>query len=100
MKKIVLILSVVMIAILCICIAGCTAEDNEDFNEDLVVISENVDFDCPHMIFYHKRTKVMYLFVKVGYAGGLTVMLDENGNPLLYEEGYQKKEEAINAADD
>lgn len=27
----------------------------------------------------------MYLFVKNGYAGGLTVMLDENGEPLLWE---------------
>lgn len=39
--------------------------------------------------FYDKNTKVIYMFVKnVAYqnsTGGLTVMLNEKGEPLLYE---------------
>ena len=30
-------------------------------------------------------TGVNYMFVHDGYAGGLTVMLDEEGNPLVSE---------------
>lgn len=29
------------------------------------------------------NTGVNYLFVKEGYAGGLTPLLDENGNPIV-----------------
>jgi len=35
-------------------------------------------------IYVDKETKVQYLFVKRGYGGGLTVMLDSDGSPLLY----------------
>lgn len=37
-------------------------------------------------IYVDKETKVQYLFVKIGYGGGLTVLVDAEGNPLLYEE--------------
>lgn len=36
-------------------------------------------------IYVDKETGVMYLFVKNGYGGGLTVMVDENGKPLIWE---------------
>lgn len=34
-----------------------------------------------------KETGVQYLFVESGYAGGLTVLVDRNGKPLL-KKGY------------
>lgn len=37
-------------------------------------------------IYVDKETKVQYLFVKRGNGGGLTVLVDAEGNPLLYEE--------------
>lgn len=37
-------------------------------------------------IYVDVETKVMYMFVKEGYGGGLTVMVDEDGNPLLWED--------------
>ena len=40
--------------------------------------------------YYDKTTKVIYMFTRNNYSkkgGGLTVMLDQNGNPLLYKEG-------------
>ena len=36
-------------------------------------------------IYVDKETGVMYLFVKDGYGGGLTVMVDEEGNPLIWD---------------
>ena len=36
-------------------------------------------------IYVDKETNVQYIFVKRGYGGGLTVMLDSDGSPLLYE---------------
>ena len=34
-------------------------------------------------ILVDKKTGVNYLFVQSGYAGGLTVLLDRNGNPVI-----------------
>ena len=35
------------------------------------------------MILVDKATGVNYLFVKSGYGGGLTPLLDENGKPVV-----------------
>lgn len=37
-------------------------------------------------IYVDKETKVQYLFVKRYTGGGLTVLVNAEGNPLLYEE--------------
>ena len=34
-------------------------------------------------ILVDKKTGINYLFVLDGYAGGLTVLLDENGKPVV-----------------
>ena len=34
-------------------------------------------------IIVDKQTGVQYLFAKEGYAGGLTVLVDKDGKPLL-----------------
>lgn len=34
-------------------------------------------------ILVDKKTGINYLFVRAGYAGGLTVLLDENGKPVV-----------------
>ena len=41
-------------------------------------------------IIVDKETGVNYLFVHWGYGGGLTPLLDENGNPIITKDGYQK----------
>jgi hypothetical protein len=38
------------------------------------------------IIFVDSKTGVMYLFIDWGYGGGLTVMVDENGDPLIWED--------------
>ena len=37
------------------------------------------------MILYDKETGVQYLWVKSGYSGGLTVLLDKDGKPLVVQ---------------
>lgn len=70
---------------MCVCFAGCSASDDASFsNSNFEVIACEEDCGSGYVIMYHKETKVMYLFVKHGYGAGLTVMLDENGKPLLY----------------
>ena len=34
-------------------------------------------------IWVDKETGVNYLFMQSGYSGGLTVLLDENGKPVI-----------------
>ena len=44
------------------------------------VYSENLGSE---QILVDRLTGVNYLFVQNGYAGGLTVLLDRNGNPII-----------------
>ena len=37
-----------------------------------------------------KETGVNYLFVACGYGGGLTLLLDSDGKPIITKDGYQK----------
>jgi hypothetical protein len=37
-------------------------------------------------VVYDKETKVMYLVVNIYNGGGITVLVDAEGKPLLYEE--------------
>ena len=46
----------------------------------LRVHSENMGSE---QIIVDRLTGVNYLFVQNGYAGGLTVLLDRNGNPVV-----------------
>jgi hypothetical protein len=40
---------------------------------------------------YHRDTKVMYVGTKnVAYMGGLTVMLDAHGDPVIYGKDYSR----------
>lgn len=41
-------------------------------------------------IFVDTETSVQYLFAQSGYAGGMTVLVDQEGKPLLYKPDRQK----------
>ena len=41
-------------------------------------------------IWVDTETSVQYLFAQSGYAGGLTVLVDQEGKPLLYKSDRQK----------
>ena len=57
-------------------------QDNDRFicihkEDDNRVISTKILVD--------KVTGIQYIFHVSGYAGGMTVLLDQNGKPLLYQ---------------
>ena len=41
-------------------------------------------------IYVDTETSVQYLFIQSGYGGGLTVLVDQEGKPLLYKPDRQK----------
>lgn len=94
-KLLILILSIITI-IICVCFAGCQDETNKIDTSQVgegrfgVIAIDTItsNYDNPHYIYtlYDKETKIEYALV-IYYKGGtsLTVLLDENGKPLLYE---------------
>lgn len=54
-----------------------------------VIHKESTGFARDFRILRDKETGVCYLFVHEGYAGGLTVMLDAEGKPLI-DRGYTR----------
>lgn len=95
MKKLISIL-------LCLCmifaLAGCGSskeakESTDDNNRFDVVYSHNAGFGSSFNIIVDTETNVAYLFIKSGYGGGLSVMTDEEGKPLIW--GEDKEVEII-----
>lgn len=84
MKKITLI---VILSFIFINTTACSnLFDNEAMevsNKDntLILVESNYDYE----IYADKETKVMYLWMTGYYKGGLTVMLNEDGTPKLYQ---------------
>lgn len=79
-----------IISILLICLTvgllfGSCVETSAE-SDDTRNRFETVYYYLGEGIYVDTQTKVMYLFVKNGYGGGLTVMVDENGKPLLWED--------------
>lgn len=94
MKKIISIL-------ICVCILMCSlaacadsyvaeakAEIEEDYRfyiVDTVKIEREFLHDTAH-IMVDRYTNICYLYTVNGYRGGITVLLDSDGKPLIWEE--------------
>ena len=61
-------------------LTGCSEESSEINSNRFYTLYYNDE-----IILVDKETKVMYLWVKKGYGAGLTVMLDVDGKPLIYD---------------
>ena len=48
-----------------------------------VITQQNVGFGMSQYVLVDKETGVNYLYVASGYSGGLTVMLDAMGKPIV-----------------
>lgn len=86
MKKIICLI----LSVLCLCaITACDYADVENYDEDkptksMFVIVETTS--AWHVV-YHKETKVMYVVSYGSYnCGNFTLLVDEDGDPLLWEE--------------
>lgn len=88
MKKIIICIFIIIIITFIGLIAKDTTipEVNAEGDRFVYIDSQRVD-GLRIYRFYDKNTKVIYMFVEdiILETGGLTVMIDHNGDPLLYK---------------
>ena len=87
MKKLKLILVMVFVLIIPFGLVGCenNVKEIKEIKEDRFIVVEkytNTNTNTFYIL-VDKETKVCYL--QSNYWGGLTVLVDENGKPILYE---------------
>ncbi len=84
MKRLIMIvLVIVMLLSLSACATKRTSEIDKDKTSRMVYVEET----GAYCIVYGKYTKVMYAVSNSGYNyGNFTLLVDANGNPLLYKE--------------
>ena len=83
MKK---ILSIIAILVLCICtLTACVSTvESEPKNEASMFVE--VERCASWIVVYHRDTKVMYVVSDGSYnRGTFTMLVDENGLPLIWE---------------
>ena len=90
MKK---FLTVILLAVVCCVIfSGCgrtrKVETSEVDKRFLILNDTNNGMNGYRQIIVDRETGVMYLFVGYSYKGGLTIMVDADGNPLIYDGEY------------
>ena len=81
MKRIVAIILVVTMS--CFIFAGCGTKENSRF----VVVDSNVESEDRIItaLYADKQTNVVYWFTKSGYGQTMTVLLNSDGTPVLYD---------------
>lgn len=87
MKKI--IISVLIIAGIVLTgwlLKNVTISNNYAENERFIRIYNQSSMKDCFRIYYDKETKVMYLISDIYKGEGVTVLVDKDGKPLLYEE--------------
>lgn len=83
MKK--LIVFAIAVLMLSFCFVACFSTTTEAAEPDSAMFSKvYTDGSLGLVVFCHNETGVMYLWRKGGYAGGLTIMVDADGKPLIY----------------
>ena len=88
-KRIALFLSLVFILSM---IAGCAKTDSvkSTTGSDRFYYIDGGTFEFGHdTILVDRTTKVMYLFHKKYNAGGLTLLVDAEGKPLIYDGNFE-----------
>lgn len=95
MKKeiILIILMVVILVMLVVMLYGCmdtTPHNTIDFSDRFIILKERTVSNAIYVEMYDKNTKVMYVFIKLGNAGNLTVLVNADGTPMLYSEEVRK----------
>lgn len=84
MKKIIISLLIIIVVILVgWLLKDVTISNNYAENERFIQIYNQYSKDG-FRIYYDKETKVMYLISTIYKGGGITVLVDKDGKPLLY----------------
>ena len=88
-KAMLTILIVVLVVMLSVVFCGCidmSPFNTIDFSDRFIVLKERTGDNVIYVEMYDKNTKVMYVFIKLGSAGSLTVLVNADGTPILYSE--------------
>ena len=87
MKKIIISL-LIMIGIVLTgwLLKDVTISNNYAENERFIQIYNQSSMKDEFRIYYDKKTKVMYLISDIYKGGGITVLVDKDGKPLIYRE--------------
>ena len=90
MKKFIICLLCVLIIPACLLFSGCGVEktkgySRENNNRFCYVKEYKIHGEGSFYILVDKETKVMYLCQDNPYQYGMTVLLDSDGKPMLYE---------------
>lgn len=89
MKK---FLAVILSVVVCCAIfSGCSKTEKIEtskLDERFLILNDTNGGFGYRQIIVDKETGVMYLFVGSGYKGGLVVMVDAEGRPLIYDGEY------------
>lgn len=76
------LLVVLMVFALCACLfAGCSESNIHIRDSDFVFIERVGQFEYV----YHKDTGVVYVMYFCGHHGAMTVMLNPDGTPMIWE---------------
>lgn len=76
--------------LLSVSLVGCGSESNNGKYEILgnrtyLIIDYTALDNISHKILVDTETKVQYLYITNGHAGGMSVLVDAEGKPILYE---------------
>lgn len=89
MKMRILAIALVVFAIaitLTSCSTTTEADELNPFDDRFV----ECDASRVSTVIVDKLTGVCYIYRKVGYGAGMTVLLDADGTPLLYKEAWEQ----------
>ena len=84
MKKLIISLFITMLIILMGWLLKDIAISNVNATDDRFIEIYNQYSKDIFRIYYDKKTKVMYLVADIDRGGGITVLVDADGKPLLY----------------
>ena len=84
MKRKILCLLLLLIVPICLLFTGCGNAEKNYSAESMFVVVEKLDIDgtCFVYVLVNKETRVMYI---TQYKGGLTVMFNADGTPMIWE---------------
>ena len=86
-KTIILAITIIICALIVLSLCGCQKKSSTgiETNRFVRVESQYFNFGAYVQVFYDRETKVMYVFYKSGYGGGLCPMYNSDGTLMLYE---------------
>lgn len=84
-KMIVSLLIVIGIIFVGWMLKDVTIQDVNAADNRFIMVHQEISSGNMCKVYYDNETKVMYLAIGVCNGGGITVLVDKDGKPLLYE---------------